>query len=46
MSKIPTSNIKLERKKLELEFEIAHRVYEDDILLSQAYDETILPEWE
>lgn len=46
MSEITTSNIKFERKQLELEFEISRRTYEGDILLNQTYDETILPEWE
>ncbi|MBO2544958.1 hypothetical protein J0871_11075 [Salegentibacter sp. BDJ18] len=46
MTKITTTNIKLERKKLELEFETSTRVREDSILLNQVYDETILPEWE
>ncbi len=40
------SNMKFERKKLELEFEISQKSHEDGILLNQVYDETVLPEWE
>ena len=46
MSENTETNIKLERKKLELEFEISRKIREDGILLNQVYDETILPEWE
>jgi|TARA_R100000789_G_C2980181_1_gene143227 hypothetical protein len=46
MSENTEPNIKLERKKLELEFEISRKIREDGISLNQVYDETILPEWE
>lgn len=46
VSETTESNIKFERKKLELEFEISRKIREDGILLNQVYDETILPEWE
>lgn len=46
MSKTNAAEIKYERKRMELEFEISQKIREDGILLNQVYDETILPEWE
>jgi len=46
MSENTNSNIKFERKKLELDFATSRKVREEGILLNQVYDETILPEWE